>query len=414
MPRGPSVVAVPMAGRNWGEMQQFDNEQRRNRRHRQTVLVTQLEELLPSSARRSLSKNGAGVKRSVGTDGRTMHDILQDALCLVRDIRSLEAGSSPAPCVRRADDRRGGPIEQDESNSSSLAPAREALLFAKGMMIIEVDFATHNICSLSAGAKDFFACSPFGSVEGFSLQHLLHIDDIASYEDMCENLSGWRESARDIGPPVPPPCTTKLRVVHFFKKPRFGCSVTCRACDGSGGEAADHDDDKRSKSAHTREDDSTCAFLPPFQDDLLLNEEESMPAPEVSADIPWCAAEYVSFEFQVFASQVFVSPNPGQAQSSGITVEKEIPGRVILMAPLHTAVPPVRCCVGTAPGAGGARPPCRHARPVSNGGLERIHRLSGQFVLKRSPGGAHCVASVLANLLTCSMLLGKLNLLKPP
>jgi hypothetical protein len=82
VPRGPSVVAVPMAGRNWGEMQQVDNEQSRNqiKRHRQTLLVTQLEELLPSSARRSLSKNGAGVKRSVGTNGRTMHDILQDAL----------------------------------------------------------------------------------------------------------------------------------------------------------------------------------------------------------------------------------------------------------------------------------------------------------------------------------------------
>jgi hypothetical protein len=381
-------------------MQQVDNEQSRNqiKRHRQTLLVTQLEELLPSSARRSLSKNGAGVKRSVGTNGRTMHDILQDALCLVRDIRSLEAGSSPAPCVRRADDRRGGPIEQDESNSSSLAPAREALLCAKGMLIIEVDFATHSICSLSIGAKDFFACSPFGSVEGFSLQHLLHIDDIASYEDMCENLSGWRESAREIGAPVPPPCTTKLRVVHFFKKPRYGC----RACDGGGGEAADRDDDKRSKSAYTREDDLVRAFSPPFQDDMLLNEEEPTPAPEVSADIPCCAAEYVSFEFQVFTS-----PNLGRAQSSGVTAQKEMPGKVILMAPLHTAVPPVRCCVGTAHGAGGARPPCRHVRPVSDGGLERIHRLSGQFVLKHSHGGAHCMAAVLASLRTCSKLLGK-------
>jgi len=389
VPRGPSVVAVPMAGRNWGEMQQFDNEQRRNRRHRQTVLVTQLEELLPSSARRSLSKNGAGVKRSVGTDGRTMHDILQDALCLVRDIRS---GSSPA------NNRRGEPIKQEESISSSLAPAREALLCAKGMLIIEVDFATHSICSLSIGAKDYFACSPFGSVEGFSLQHLLHIDDIASYEGMCEYLSGWRERTRDMGALEPPPCTTKLRVVHFFKKPRYGC----RACDGGGGEAADRDDDKRSKSAYTREDDLVRAFSPPFQDDMLLNEEEPTPAPEVSADIPCCAAEYVSFEFQVFTS-----PNLGRAQSSGVTAQKEMPGKVILMAPLHTAVPPVRCCVGTAHGAGGARPPCRHVRPVSDGGLERIHRLSGQFVLKHSHGGAHCMAAVLASLRTCSKLLGK-------
>ena len=101
-----------MAGLSRAELRQVENEQRRNRRHRQAVLVAQLEELLPSSARRFASKNGAGLKRSMGTDGRTMHDILQDALRLVRDIRSLEAGSSPAPCVRRADDRQGVPIDQ--------------------------------------------------------------------------------------------------------------------------------------------------------------------------------------------------------------------------------------------------------------------------------------------------------------
>ena len=69
------------------ELQKIENERQRRRR-RQKELVAQLDELLPSSQRRTLSKNGAGVRRSMGTGGRTLHDILHDAVCLVRSIRS--------------------------------------------------------------------------------------------------------------------------------------------------------------------------------------------------------------------------------------------------------------------------------------------------------------------------------------
>jgi hypothetical protein len=96
-----------------------------------------------------------------------------------------------------------------------------------------VDYATQGIRALSAGAKDFFASFPFVSAEGFNWMHLLHKDDIASYEGLCEHLSDSQEraSAMGRGAPEPSPCTTKLRVLHFFQMPRHG-GRGCQHCDG--------------------------------------------------------------------------------------------------------------------------------------------------------------------------------------
>ncbi len=94
-----------------------------------------------------------------------------------------------------------------------------------------MDYATQGIRALSAGAKDFFASFPFVSAEGFNLMHLLHKDDIASYERVCENLSDCQERASDMGWGAPSPCTTNLRVLHFFQMPRYG-GRRCQLCDG--------------------------------------------------------------------------------------------------------------------------------------------------------------------------------------
>ena len=96
-----------------------------------------------------------------------------------------------------------------------------------------MDYATQGIRALSAGAKDFFASFPFVSTEGFNWMHLLHKDDVASYERLCEHLSDSQEraSAMGWGAPEPSPCTTNLRVLHFFKMPRHG-GRRCQLCDG--------------------------------------------------------------------------------------------------------------------------------------------------------------------------------------
>jgi hypothetical protein len=382
--RAPSSVEVGNAGAaarapemERAELQKIENERRRKRRYRQTDLVAQLDELLPSSKRRTLSKNGAGVRRSMGTGGRTLHDILQDALCLVRGIRSPDPGpascsdaSRPAhPSVNGADD---APALRPRSFT---APMREALLTARGVMLVEVDVLTQSIGAMSVGARDFFACSPFGGVDGFNVKLLLHTDDIASFDSACENLPMWEEVARAQGAAEPPPHpTVKLRVVHFFKKPRFDG----RRCDGGDGWAAGAEGLLPANLL------GSC--LPAFDDELLLSSDARASARQQSADDNiWCAAEYVSFEFQVFALM-----DSGHAQTKkGRVKVREMPGKIVLMAPLHTAVPPVHCCVGRANSAGGSRPPCRHARPVNDQGLEMMHRLSGQFMYTPSPHGTH-------------------------
>jgi len=69
--------------------------QRKARRKSQSDLVRQLDAVLPDSFRRGVSFNGAG-GRALGIAGRSLHDVLEDAVMAVAWVRSAQPGSAPA------------------------------------------------------------------------------------------------------------------------------------------------------------------------------------------------------------------------------------------------------------------------------------------------------------------------------
>jgi len=69
--------------------------QRKARRKTQSDLVRHLDAMLPDSFRRGVSFNGAG-GRALGMAGRSLHDVLEDAVMAVAWMRSAQSGSAPA------------------------------------------------------------------------------------------------------------------------------------------------------------------------------------------------------------------------------------------------------------------------------------------------------------------------------
>jgi hypothetical protein len=114
-------------------------------------LLVSLDLVLPEEFRSCARPNGAGL-RSLGTAGRSMHDVLSDVLRAVASQRA----------------------ELDRKN----------MLRSHGSIVLEVEMPGLNITSKSPGAELFFKDTPWGSLEGQSLTDFLQLEDVEYMNDM--------------------------------------------------------------------------------------------------------------------------------------------------------------------------------------------------------------------------------------
>ena len=111
-------------------------------------LVATLDTVLPVEHRSCARPNGAG-SRSLGTAGRSVHDVLADV------VRAVAA--------RRA------------------ALERKTMLQSCGALSFEVEMPGWVVTSASPGAELLFENAPWGSMEGQSLADFVHSDDLGPF-----------------------------------------------------------------------------------------------------------------------------------------------------------------------------------------------------------------------------------------
>jgi hypothetical protein len=136
-------------------------------------LVAQLDRELPSDFRSLPCANGAG-GRSLGLAGRSVHDVLSDAVRAVA-ARRLEVES-----------RR--------------------VLRSHGLLALEVEMPGWNIAAASPGADLFFRDAPWGRIERQSLADFVKRED---FDDLCTSTD-----ASSLGSPGTP---RSIRILHFAK-----------------------------------------------------------------------------------------------------------------------------------------------------------------------------------------------------
>ena len=190
--------------------------QRKAQRARHHELVSRLDALLPPNSRRDCSKNGAG-DRSLGTVGRSLLDVLEDAVDHMhqwharRAIESnvstphshISAPNPSSPCCLAGSEMGVGAV-------LGQASYREGIQHSDMLAAIEVDvYNGWTVTAINSAARNMFKDLPFVHILGQSLQNaLVHADDMQTIQTLWDQaLAGKsRRKASSSTATAFPPC----------------------------------------------------------------------------------------------------------------------------------------------------------------------------------------------------------------
>ena len=161
---------------------------RKEKRQLQKQNVNTLDALLPDAFRSNPVKNCAG-RRSMGSEGRSLHDVLVDTIQCLKSMRAHDQ-SVDANC--------GGPTianeqthAQTESRQVTPEMMRDGLMSSRSLAVMELEMPSWTVISLNPAAKDLFGDTPWGSCEGQCLANsIVHFEDMPILENM------WLEAQR--------------------------------------------------------------------------------------------------------------------------------------------------------------------------------------------------------------------------
>ena len=175
--------SVPSAA-NSGRDKETANMQRRNQRQRQNKLVASLDSVLPASAKLRAVINGAG-GRSLGRQGRGLHDVLGDTVDYVRQWRSRMLVTPPLNQEHVEDSLDLAAAEPQFTMTAEPAVQLDEDLLRKGMLsshsfaVIELAMPGFVMHELNPAALQLFGHMPHIKFKGQSLLNcLVHPDDM--------------------------------------------------------------------------------------------------------------------------------------------------------------------------------------------------------------------------------------------
>uniref|UniRef100_A0A7S4JRF4 Uncharacterized protein n=1 Tax=Guillardia theta TaxID=55529 RepID=A0A7S4JRF4_GUITH len=148
-------------------------EKKKKTRMDQKGLVVELDRLLPKIEKPPEPAKCVGA-RALGSTGRSLLNILEDAAKLVREIRMKEGGMDT---LDAASDDEGEEGRQNRVLPITDGILKEGVLSSESLLVFEADLVTWNIRSMGRGMQEFFKLAPWGSCVGQSLLHLVHDDD---------------------------------------------------------------------------------------------------------------------------------------------------------------------------------------------------------------------------------------------
>ena len=140
-------------------------------------LIAKVEVLLPREFTSVPKRNGAG-KRSVGSSGRSVNDVLSDLLRCIRYLRGM--GTSSRPCTRAVTVKKEACPGVDTVNLFSIGT--EALMMSHNMLVVEVKVGAQDNWIIARGGecaeKMWGSVAPWqGSCVGHSMSQLVHHND---------------------------------------------------------------------------------------------------------------------------------------------------------------------------------------------------------------------------------------------
>ena len=207
-------------------------------------LLGNLDDAIPAKYRSARKSRGAGT-RSLGSAGRSIHDILTDAMRAVADRRS-EQSDKVKPC--------------------------------SGSVTIEVEMPGWIISAMSPGARLFFKNAPWGCVEGHSLEDFVLWEDLNDFNALCPcRATSQVKSAKTQ--------ESRIRLLHWQGFSEEDLAVDNEQCLAPQLDKSDHEDVLAIESTFR------CSA---FEDDPLLCDQ-----PKSSCEASVWRCKYVEAQVQV-------------------------------------------------------------------------------------------------------------------
>jgi hypothetical protein len=146
--------------------------------------------------------------------GRSLHDVLTDAIHYVRAARLKDREAPSAQAGARTTGRGGKAAQETDEPGGALevgAVMRDGLFSSDSFFCIEVQMPGWKIVRVGRSAACFFKHAPWGSCVGQSLAHaFVHTEDVGALNAKWAEFSSLREHAPD-----GMSCTVKVRLLHF-------------------------------------------------------------------------------------------------------------------------------------------------------------------------------------------------------
>eukprot|EP00960_Hanusia_phi_P061838 764954-Hanusia_phi.AAC.2 len=155
--------------REWNKMRAARKKMLRNG---QKQLLSRLDAALPDESRRLVGK-GQG-KRSLGSEGRSLLNILEDTVDYLRRCQREEQNRARAM-------REVGGVARDTSVHELMRPG---LLSSRSLVAFEVDLVTLRVRAVSSLVEELYTNSDFGSPLGRSLRETIHPEDAHVLQQM--------------------------------------------------------------------------------------------------------------------------------------------------------------------------------------------------------------------------------------
>lgn len=172
--------------------------------------IGQIRQLLPRDAMHEFGKRDC-------SQVHVLRSVVQHLSALKQQGRLYESGAAAV-------------VGLAATSESACDLAREVMMCAHGMLVLEVDADSLVIRAVGAGAANFFRHSVFGEVAGVNLLHLVHDNDAPALRDAVA-------AARLASGKVPGDATLRalsLRFLYFYQTPRFQDGVEDEGGAGEG------------------------------------------------------------------------------------------------------------------------------------------------------------------------------------
>jgi hypothetical protein len=196
--------------KNWASSERkHDRHAESQQRRRQKDLVVALDKLLPDTYHSDCVKDCGG-RRSLGMEGRSLHDVLSDTTKCLRAMRTRDEGG---------DADAGSPSTQDEPTHAghlSSAAIRDGLMSSYSLAVMELEMPSWTVLSLNPAAKELLGDTPWGSCEGQCLVNsFVHCHDVSILEDLWSEAQSVSKTHDPPSQGPPQGANTSRRTIRF-------------------------------------------------------------------------------------------------------------------------------------------------------------------------------------------------------